>query len=99
MRLCGCVGTTKAFPESGTIEGVRGSTRNREMRPESEREGGGGGRGKERGKGGANRERKMEERVASWRNAGLRLGGEFSVHRASSCIPKCVRHCFNSTHA
>ena len=48
MRLCGCVGTTKAFPESGTIEGVRGSTRNREMRPESEREGGGGGRGKER---------------------------------------------------
>ena len=52
MRLCGCVGTTKAFPESGTIEGVRGSTRNREMRPESEREGGGEG------------EEKREEREA-----------------------------------
>lgn len=37
MRLCGCVGTTKAFAESRTIEGVGETKRKREREDESER--------------------------------------------------------------
>ena len=92
MRLCGCVGTTKAFAESRTIEGVGETKRKRER--ETTRV-----RGKEGQKGRREQREKDGRKGGKWWNAGPRYGGESSVHRASSCIPKCVRHCFNSTHA